>query len=383
LDLRQPAVADAQLAGMEPRGLIGVAPNAPHQAPRALFARASYQLAIVEFDDQGRCYDRRQMDAVAGWLADFAEEKDVIIVVFVHGWKHDARGADSDLVAFEAVLDQTVRQEADHAAGKGAPRPVLGVFVGWRGLSFYDRFGIVDNVTFWDRQQAGRRVAVGSVRELFGRFHRYRKDRKEANGAPLVVIVGHSFGGMIVYSALAQSLIEAASAPFDQIVPGFADLVLLVNPAVEAARYLPIYDLTKARMSQKIGTDQPPVFVCATAQNDWATGFAFPLGNAYSYLSESWLGLHERQAMVNTIGHLPWLKTHDLAGGGAGSEFTLTEVTPEAKWNPFWVVQAAPIVINGHNGIFLAPFLEFVAQLVFAHVSYSRSGDALRTMRDS
>ena len=381
MEVRLPAVADGQLAPAKPRHFIGVAPNAAHQAPRGLFTMKSHELAIVEFDDQGRCYDRRQMDAVAGRLADLAE-RDVIIVVFVHGWKYDARTDDSNLSAFEHVLDQTVRQEADHTAGEGAARPVLGVFVGWRGLSIYDRFGIIDNVTFWDRQQAGQRVAVGSVRELFGRFRHYRNHRKDAGGAPLVVIVGHSFGGMIVYSALAQSLIEAASTTREEVTSRFADLVLLVNPAFEAARYLPIYDLVRERRNQKVGTDQPPVFVCATARNDWATGLAFPIGSVLSYLTERWRGVQERQAMVNTIGHLPWLKTHDLAGGG-DSKFALTEVTPEAKRNPFWVVQAAPTVINGHDGIFLAPFLEFVAYLVFQHVEYSRSGGAPRPTQES
>ena len=181
-------------------------------------------------------------------------------------------------------------------------------------MSFYDQFGILDNLTFWDRQEAGRRVAVGSVRELFGRFRHYRNRRKDAGGAPLLVIVGHSFGGMIVYSALAQSLIEAATATTSVVSPRFADLVLLVNPAVEAARYLPIYDLVQVRMSQKMGTDQPPVFVCATAANDWATGLAFPFGNACSLVTERYRGWQERQAMVNTIGHLQWMKTHDLVG---------------------------------------------------------------------
>jgi hypothetical protein len=376
VEVRPPAVGE--LATVKPRRFIGVAPNAAHQAPRGLFARKSHELAIVEFDDQGRCYDRRQMDAVAGRLADLAE-RDVIIVVFVHGWKHDARTDDSNLSAFEDVLDQTVRQEADHTAGKGAPRPVLGVFVGWRGLSLYDRFGILDNVTFWDRQQAGQRVAVGSVRELFGRFRHYRNHRKDAGGAPLVVIAGHSFGGMIVYSALAQSLIEAASTTAAEVTSRFADLVLLVNPAFEAARYLPIYDLVRERMSRKVGNDQPPVFVCATAQNDWATGLAFPIGSALSYLTERWRGVQERQAMVNTIGHLPWLKTHDLAGDDSDFGFKLTNVGQAGSRNPFWVVQATPTVINGHNDIFLAPFLKFVACLVFRHVEYSRSGSAAQT----
>ena len=376
--MASPVVTGGKLAPPEPRRFIGRVPNSAHQAPAGLFDGGSYQLAIVEFDDQGRCYDRRQMDQVAGWLDAVANE-DVIIVVFVPGWKQDARSDDSTLTAFQAVLAQTVAQAAaEPAVEAGRARPVLGVFVGWRGMSFYDQFGIIDNVTFWGRQGAGRRVAVGSVRELFGRFRHYRNRRKDVGGAPLLVIVGHSFGGMIVYSALAQSLIEAATPQASEVSPRFADLVLLVNPAIEAARYLPIYDLVQVRMSQQMGTDQPPVFVCATAANDWATGLAFPIGNACSLATESYRDWQERQAMVNTIGHLPWMKTHDLVG--AGASYQLNPVSPASNWSPFWVVQATPDIINGHNGIFMEPFLRFVGGLVFRHVQYSRSAQAPRTM---
>jgi hypothetical protein len=378
--IASPVVTGGKLAPPKPRRFIGLVPNSAHQAPAGLFDGGSYQLAIVEFDDQGRCYDRRQMDAVAGWLDAVADE-DVIIVVFVPGWKQDARSDDSTLTAFQAVLAQTVAQAAaEPAVGAGRARPVLGVFVGWRGMSFYDQFGILDNATFWGRQGAGRRVAVGSVRELFGRFRHYRNRRKDAGGAPLLVIVGHSFGGMIVYSALAQSLIEAATPRTSEVSPRFADLVLLVNPAIEAARYLPIYDLVQVRMSQQMGTDQPPVFVCATAANDWATGLAFPIGNACSLVTESCRDWQERQAMINTIGHLPWMKTHDLVGAGAGAGYQLNPVAPTSNWSPFWVVRATPDIINGHTGIFMAPFLRFVGGLVFRHVQYSRSTQAPRTM---
>jgi hypothetical protein len=134
-------------------------------------------------------------------------------------------------------------------------------------------------------------------------------------------------------------------------------------------------------MQNQQGTDQPPVFICATASNDWATGLAFPAGNAYCLLFESWLGSQERQAMVNTIGHLSWLKTHDLAGISAAPGYQLIPASPEAQWNPFWVVRAAPAIINGHNGIFLPPFLRFVADQVFAHVETTRSKRQPTTMR--
>lgn len=367
------------LAPVEPRHPFGLMPNRAHQAPRGLFDMGLYALAIVEFDDQGRCYDRAQMDAVTSKLDTFAD-LDAIIVVFVHGWKHDARSDDDNLANFQTVLRQTVEHEATQAGSSGHPRPVLGVFVGWRGMSWYDTFGVTDNLTFWGRQHAGQRVAVGSVRELFGRFRHYRNRRKDGGGAPLLVIVGHSFGGMIVYSALAQSLIEAATPLESEVKPRFADLVLLVNPAFEAERYLPVHDLVQLRLSAGKGTNQPSVFVAATAANDWATGIFFPIGNWLWKWTQSYRGREEWQAAINTMGHVAWMKTHDLDSAAGGSGYRLSPASAESSWNPFWIVRATPAIIDGHNDIFGTLFLSFVADLVFRHVEFSRSARALRSM---
>jgi hypothetical protein len=106
---------------------------------------------------------------------------------------------------------------------------------------------------------------------------------------------------------------------------------------------------------------------------------AFPIGNAFSLLTESYLDRQERQAMINTIGHLPWLKTHDLRGGLSPTEYALTP-PPEATQHPFWVVLATRDVIDGHNGIFGDRFLKFVADRVFEHVEYSRSKKPMNAM---
>lgn len=229
------------LAPIEPRASVGNMANVQHQTFHGFMTGAPFELAIVEFDDQGRCYDRGQLDAVAERLDVLMEqEKDVILAVFVHGWKHDARSDDENLSAFRVLLKETVQHEQATTSPGTKARPVLGIFVGWRGLS---EFGIGDAIvdaTFWGRQAAGQRVATGSARELFGRLRHYRNHRLKRAGAPLLVIAGHSFGGMIVYSALAQSLIEAASARAREMVPGFADLVLLVNPAIEGSAVMPI-----------------------------------------------------------------------------------------------------------------------------------------------
>jgi hypothetical protein len=170
---------------------------------------------------------------------DASRGQDAILVAFVHGWKHDARSDDDNLSAFRVLLKETVDYEKATSATAGKARPVLGVFVGWRGLSDFGLGDAVANATFWGRQAAGQRVVVGSVRELFGRLRHYRNRRRKDGWNPLLLIAGHSFGGMIVYPALAQSLIQAA--PAGNVTPEFADLVLLVNPAIEGARFLPIY----------------------------------------------------------------------------------------------------------------------------------------------
>jgi pimeloyl-ACP methyl ester carboxylesterase len=205
------------LTPVQPRGPAGIMPNRQHQTFHGFMTGAPYELAIVEFDDQGRCYDRGQMDAVAQRLEALAPYdppqagQDVILVVFVHGWQHNASSDDDNLTAFRALLSETVEYEKSATAPGAKPRPVLGVFIGWRGLSDYGLGDVVADATFWGRQAAGQRVAVGSVRELFGRLRHYRNRQQKRGGNPLLVIVGHSFGGMIVFSALAQSLIQAAS----------------------------------------------------------------------------------------------------------------------------------------------------------------------------
>jgi hypothetical protein len=376
MSMQQPNDGLQGLAPIEPRKTAGIMPNAQHQTFQGFMTGAPYELAIVEFDDQGRCYDRGQIDAVAQRLEALAPDEsstgeDVILVAFVHGWMHDARSDDDNLTAFRVLLNEIVEYEK-LATGPGAkPRPVLGVFVGWRGLSDFGLGDAIADATFWGRQAAGQRVAVGSVRELFGRLRHYRNRQKKRDGNPLLVIVGHSFGGMIVFSALAQSLIEAASAPVGRMTPEFADLVLLVNPAIEGARYIPIYDLVSSASFQARTTKQLPVFICAQADNDQPVGLVFPLGNAGHAIDEATIGDLEKECVNHALGFVASFRTHALAGPTGNEPFVLTP-PGITQANPFWVVGAAKEVIDGHGGIWQPPFLLFIASLVFQHVQASK-----------
>ena len=367
--------ADDGLTGLRPPEKhlpVGVMPNAPHQDAGFLHA-THFQLAVVEFDDQGRCHqDGAQLKAVSTVIEGLREQgQDAITLVFVHGWKHDARSDDENLTSFRAMLHRTALYEQAHP-GVGGPRAVYGIFVGWRGLTAYAPSDLVADATFLGRQDAAHRVATGSVRELFGRLRHYRNARLKRGGAPLLAISGHSFGGMIVYSALAQSLIEAASAPADHVIPGFADLVLLANPAIEGARYLPVYDLVSGAPFRERTRAQLPVFICIQAENDQPVGTWFPIGNFKSRLEEAAIGDLEKRCITHAIGFVGQFNTHRIAGPAGVDRFVLDP--PEIRQpNPFWVVSAEKEVIDGHGGIWQQPFIDFLGAVLFQHVQVSKA----------
>ena len=95
-----------------------------------------YLLGFIEFDDQGQLWDRKQMSEVVGKLAGEAGTKEVLMVVFVHGWKHSAAPGDGNIETFRQVLAQLSDSETQFAKLTGAPaREVAGVYLGWRGGS--------------------------------------------------------------------------------------------------------------------------------------------------------------------------------------------------------------------------------------------------------
>ena len=178
----------------------------------------------------------------------------------------------------------------------------------------------------------------------------------------------------------------------------YGDLIILINPAFEATRYQPLLTALLAR--PRFPPDQRPCFLAVTATNDWATGWAFPIGRWLATRFEAvrrraLLGLPDdaqRQANLRTVGHLPWLRTHRLSAplqpktpGAAAAPLGATLGAPTDRagrgWqrsytrgallehlagnpdNPFWIVEATPEVIDGHDGIFRPVFLDFLRQL--------------------
>src|SRR6185295_1513970 len=129
--------------------------------------------------------------------------------------------------------------------------------------------------------------------ELLTRLNEYRSVRnpcREDHKTQLAV-VGHSFGGLVVYSALSHVIMERAAdtgryaaqscdGPRGPTVEdggrtcydtarSFGDFVLLVNPAFEGSLYEPLFNIAANRCYRP---SQRPVLMTVTSTGDEATG---------------------------------------------------------------------------------------------------------------
>jgi hypothetical protein len=291
-----------------------------------------YLLGFIEFDDQGLLWERCQMNAVLNKLEDDSTSEDLMIVVFVHGWKHSAKPNDDNIKTFRNLLSGLSDTDAlSNKKKKEKPRKVVGIYLGWRGASI--TVPLLEDLTFWNRKETAHKVGRGEVTEVLSRLDRIRRENDfgpHVKGRTRLIVIGHSFGGAVVNSALAQILenrfVETnAPANSQGAVEGFGDLVVMINPAFEALQFSSLSDMAAERGLYPIR--QRPVVMILTSEADWATGMAFPLGRYFPLLSEKTRGKVERtnaaivgkeekisesDAYLDTVGHFKPYLTHDL-----------------------------------------------------------------------
>lgn len=321
-----------------------------------------YHLGVVEFDDQGWFHHAGQMEKLLSQLEEAGRDRDLIVSVFVHGWKHGAEYCDDNLSCYRGLLEQLVRAEENYAPSPDKKRPVFGVYVGWRGLSI-DGPDVIRSLSFWDRKNTATQVALGSVRELLGRLREFHESRNAPAAAKpggvgpapgragrnRLFITGHSFGGLMVYNSVAQYLMNSAIVGEGRQetaeVKGFGDLVVLINPAFEAARYEPLHHIAQTRRYKPY---QDPVFISITSRDDSATRSLFPAGRWLSTRFETYTSsppgipvtkgkdqthteAQQREANLHTMGHLDHYITHRLAPtlpGGIAADPPQDETRP-------------------------------------------------------
>jgi hypothetical protein len=307
-----------------------------------------YTLHVVEFDDQGWMHPRPetaragpavgeahgQIDRAMKDLSQrLGADQRVLLMVYVHGWKHSAAHDDRDVMRFRQMLADAARLDVLQSTARGvAKRSVVGIYVGWRGAGGLSASNPLVHLTFWTRKNAALHISEGASRELFSRIRALRERANTAQvGGPKLrtVVVGHSFGAWIVFSAMSPALLEMMARPVDQEPPPapaamqeawhdlrrrqVADIVVLVNPAFEASRYQPLHSLAN-RVA--LPQHEAPVLVLVTSMADLATRAAFPAGRFFNTIFQRpFLSDEESRASVRAPGFMEEYRTHSLTRG--------------------------------------------------------------------
>lgn len=254
-----------------------------------------YELAFIEFTERGNVFSNERLQAVYDRLWKYTKDpENLAIMVFVHGWKHNANTADGNVVSFRQALRNL---SESNVLG---PRKLVGVYIGWRGLSLHG-LGL-ENLTYWDRKAVAQEVGKGGVTEVFIELDKI--DRAKPRN--YLFIVGHSFGGAITLSALNEVFIDRLSSAHGnerERLKAFGEGTVIINPAIEANQIL---QLKEASMRQG-GADpkQPGLLHILSSKGDAATHTVFPIGQA--------LGVG-----------LTWHQ-HDLARKYKNRDYTLSE----------------------------------------------------------
>lgn len=292
-----------------------------------------YDLLFVEFDDQGLLYPTgpnpnwpAQINEIMTRLHTLADShpEGMSLFVFVHGWKHNASVDDENVMGFRKALKAMALVEQ---ASQNRHR-VIGIYVAWRGLSSTVEPFL--ELSFWERKATALYVAQGSARGLLTRLKGFQQaincklptdcvgNQRRPSVRPTVrfILVGHSFGGLILFNAISGDLVEGltykedsrnADAPALRV----ADMVVLLNPAFEATRYTPLHRVA-TNPNRSFKEYQAPVFVSITSTADWATGLAFPAGRFINTIFEKAASPEESTAIKNTMGHVDSYITHKL-----------------------------------------------------------------------
>jgi hypothetical protein len=367
---------------------------------------------VIQVDDYGVFWDPEVGQRLLRVVTENMQKTNIVVVVFIHGWHHNAEADDENAVAF-AELMRTLRVKMEdnvngvpgiyrrsrlNLTGNGDIR-IYGVYIGWRGKSLPMP---LDYATFWDRKNGAERVGEGDVRELLLRLNRIYSDRSAFRAAtPQVpfmglVSIGHSFGGQVLFKSVSHTfeseLMEAT--PFESNVvarplAGFGDLTILINPALEAFQYERIHELNQ---KIKYRPDQTPLLLVLSSATDVARQVYFPLGRTAEATFRASFRDDQRELWTQALGEYERQRTHEIEITSDDPPtfdpdvylshpcdvvyYDLTSVPSIAgvklvpianrvqPFSPFLVAYASGSVVIGHSGIFEDRLKAFLSDYV-------------------
>ena len=262
---------------------------------------ARYKMAFIEFGDQGSALDDKQRDVA---LSLIHKSERPLLFVYIHGWQNDA--VSGDTCKFEHFLDSVSRFPEIHEH----KIDVIGVYIAWRGKDL--TIPGLDLLTFWSRKAAGGQVAAqnGCLAAISELALAARAPDKKLHHC---VLMGHSFGGLVLGNTISHSILDAGSSgernssPWDMAVAfNSADDSISTRQLMAEMDRLYVYDPARHAYVSKPGGpgrmatvgENRPFLILLQAENDKATGGFFPIGTSFANL----LGLRYHWSRVTVPG---------------------------------------------------------------------------------
>ena len=403
-----------------------------------------FEVGVLEITDDGLVNPAQKEQVFAMIRGGLERPNEVLLVVFVHGWHHGPHVCDRDLACFRRVMERlATSRELRHRNAT-----VAGVYIGWRGESI--RTKPWNNVSFWDRKSTAQHVGRTGAKEILLELDAMYTAAKKGGKTATMVTVGHSFGGALVFSAMKGlatgdaagiipgtdlqqtyrvtraegNRVEAAKTGVKALRARLGDLVVMVNPAIEADQYNPFHaDLPKSDTgkyrpppdkAKPYDPRQLPVLLAIASTADRAVGTAFPAGRWLSAIKDLDIALDP--AKRTGIGHFEPHITHTLTY----PERPLPETNPQCgcpknfdapanishkafnlhttaeqtfgdlkfkptrpeSWDvhsPYLVVQTNAGVMREHSDIYNPVFVEFLTKFIRSY--YARSVEVQSTTK--
>lgn len=253
-------------------------------------------MIVLEMNEQGRFVDKSHIQTTLKHINRLKEKNNVIVSLFVHGWNHGSRIDDSDLHNFQYTLNDLYNQKNL----QGKPVKNIGIYIGWRGRTLPKS---LNYATFWSRKNISVNIGKGDLGAFILDLERVVK-HEESNHQGSLILSGHSFGASALYHALGPILISRFqdSITQQQTLRGVGDLIVLINPAIEAKQFLPLRE-TIWRHASKEANNAPhifkdnlyPFFVVLGSNGDFAVNNLFPTGRWLNTANDK----YDRTSIIN------------------------------------------------------------------------------------